>query len=92
VNKHEQAYENFLIESPRAWQTFVFYATQAVAKQRPTSAKAIVERVRWDARIKWKRDPKGFKWNNNYTAYLGRDLAAFVPGLDGLLETRKVAA
>lgn len=92
MNKHELAYQEFITSNPKAWNAFVFYAVQAVTKQRPTSVKAIVERVRWDARIKWRRDPAGFKWNNNYTAYLGRDLARFVPGLDGLLETRKVAA
>lgn len=92
MNKHEKAYRTFVMKSPQAWNAFVFYAVQAVTRNRPTSVKAIVERVRWDARIKWKRDPKGFRWNNNYTAYLGRDLAIFVPGLDGLLETRKVAA
>ena len=92
MNKHEQAYTKFSLENPKAWSAFLFYATQAVVKDRPTSVKAIVERVRWDSRMKWRRDPKGFKWNNNYTAYLGRDLAVFVPGLDGLLETRKVAA
>jgi hypothetical protein len=92
VNAHEKAYQTFILDNPKAWLTFVFYATRAVAKNRPTSVKAIVERVRWDARMKWRRDPKGFKFNNNYTAYLGRDLAAFVPGLGGLLETRKVAA
>jgi hypothetical protein len=90
MNKHEAAYTKFSLENPKAWSAFVFYAWQAVAKNRPTSVKAIVERVRWDARIKWRRDPAGFKWNNNYTAYLGRDLVIFVPGLK--LETRRVAA
>jgi hypothetical protein len=92
VNKHEPAYIKFMLDNPKAWSTFVFYATQAVTKNRPTSIRAIVERVRWDARIKWKRDAKGFKWNNNYTKYLARDLCVAIPGLDGLFETRKAAA
>jgi hypothetical protein len=88
VNRHERAYEEFLAENPQAWATFLYYATMSVAKKRPTSAKAIVERTRWDARMKWARDKSGFVWNNSYTAYLARDLMANVPGL--FLETRRV--
>lgn len=91
MNRHEKAYTKFSLENPQVWQAFVFYATQAVAKNRPTSAKAIVERVRWDSRMRWRRAAgDAYKWNNNWTAYLGRDLMARVPGLQ--LETRKVAA
>lgn len=88
-NSYELAYRKFLAADPKIFDTFRFYATQAMAKGRPFSAKLLAERVRWDAKVKWRRDRAGFKWNNNFTAYLARDLVSAIPALAPLLETRR---
>lgn len=85
----EQRYHRWRDANPNAMALFERFARQAVKAGEPIGVKALVERVRWEVKIHT-QSADGFKLNNSHTAYLARDLAARVPGLKALIETRKV--
>jgi len=79
--------ERWIDENPEAYALFVRFARERVTKGRRFGVKAIAERVRWEWDLEWDGE---FKLNNNLTAYIARRLAADVPGVGALIETRKV--
>ena len=52
------------------------------------SAKAIIERIRWNMEIKSGPDAGGFLINNNFTSRLPRHAMYKCPQLDGFFELR----
>lgn len=90
MNAHETAYREWCRKNPRALDLFLRFAREALRAGRPFGVKALAERVRWETSVRWGRDRSGFKWNNNYTAYLARDLVRAEPQLAGLIELRRV--
>ena len=90
MNPLETRYHEWIDRNPRAFDLFLRFAREALRSNRPFGVKALAERVRWETRVRWSRDPSGFKWNNSFTAYLARDLVGVEPALGGLIETRRV--
>ena len=60
----------WLETNPQAYELFDHYAKQLiVAGSKRFGAKLIAERIRWGAAM---QEYQGWKWNNNYTAYVAR--------------------
>ena len=60
----------WLETNPLAYELFDFYANEIVdAGVNRFGAKLIAERIRWESAL---RKVEGWKWNNNYTAYVAR--------------------
>lgn len=63
-------------QNPRIWKEFQKYALQVAQSKKSFGAKAVMERIRWDAEIERKGE---FKVSNNFTAYYARLFAAKYP-------------
>ena len=74
---------------PRAMDHFRRFARQMLASGRRGGFKAIAERVRWECSIE---DREDFKLNNNWTAYVARQLVVEMPDLADLIECRRTKA
>lgn len=59
-------------------------------RRRRFGVKMLAERVRWEVWTTWEQDSAGYKFNNDYTAYVARDLIAKYPAMAELIETRVV--
>lgn len=81
--------EEWIRENPAAYDLFVRFAKEAVARNRRFGISLITERVRWEARMTWRPDRRGFKMNNNHRAYVARKLIEDVPGVRELIELRR---
>lgn len=88
LDRLERAYEAWRAANPEAFTLFLRYARQAQRRGRRFGIALLTERVRWEAQMTWSKDAQGFKLNNNYRAYIARDLIARLPGLARLIETR----
>jgi hypothetical protein len=89
-NDLEEAYRAWLIHNPNIFPLFERFAREAYERGRKFSISLLTERIRWEARMTWEKDQGGFKINNNYRAYIARDLLARHPHYSEFLETRKV--
>lgn len=90
INPIDVKWQQWRDENPRVYPLFQHFAAQAVRKGRRFGIGALTERVRWEVRMRWGKDEQGFKINNNYRAYIARDLAKDMPGVAPLIETRRV--
>lgn len=80
-------FEKFDAENPSIRRLFIQYANEALkAGRRRIGAKAIAERIRWQAMVETWGDE--FKINNNYVSRYARAVAQQRPELAGLFETR----
>ena len=73
-----------------AWEMFEQFALEAVTSGRTIGAKAIAERVRWEAEVVRKQEGDDYKINNNWVAYLARAFLIKYPGFNGMFEMRNV--
>lgn len=93
LKKHgvpEATIERFLAfhrENPGVWRSFEQYALQAAKSRASLGAKAIMERVRWEAEVERKQ---AFKCNNNFTAYYARIFADKYPQYKTIFEFRHI--
>lgn len=76
-------------ENPEVFKLFEKFALQAANRQRQFGMKALAEKVRWEAMMKWDKDEEGFRINNSHTAYIGRMLVEKHPHLAQFIEFRK---
>ena len=72
-----------------AMSLFERFARQMVERRRRFGVKALAERVRWECAMAW---DDTVKINNNYSAYVARELCQHIPGLADLIETRVTRA
>lgn len=89
-NELEEKYRAWLADHAQVFALFERFALQMLAGKRRFGIGMLTERVRWEVRTTWAEDDEGYKINNNYRAYLARDLIAKYPELDALIETRSI--
>jgi hypothetical protein len=65
-------------------------AKERLETRRRFGVKQLVEVARWEAEMQLEPDAMGFKVNNSYASYLARELAARLPGVEALIEFRRV--
>lgn len=70
------------------WEAFERFTLSAISKQKKLGAKAIMERVRWEAEIERGQE---FKVNNNFTAYYARAFTMKYPEHGDYFELRHVS-
>jgi hypothetical protein len=75
----------WLEKHPDVYVTFRTYALQAIHSGRKVGAKAIGERMRWDAMLENKQ---GYKVNNDVISLMARRLMWEYPEFNGYFETR----
>lgn len=72
------------------------FAQEALGRGRRFGMKAVAERVRWETMrspgVPWLGDTSGFEFNNNYVAYIARELMSDIPELKEFIEIRKTRA
>lgn len=73
--------------NPGVWEAFKRYALDAARRHAKIGAKAVMERVRWEAEIEQGRE---FKCGNSYTAYYARIFAIKFPNNRNLFEFRAI--
>ena len=83
--------ESFMAENPEVLELFVKFALDMAATGRRFGVKLLAERVRWEVATTWAEDERGFKLNNNHTAYIGRALIERHPSLGSLIRFRETA-
>lgn len=87
----QELYEKWKRLNPKAWSLIRRYAYNALdAGVSRWGIKAIVERARWEAVIKTHGDD--FKFNNNWSSRLVRDLIAEDERFEALFERRRLKA
>lgn len=87
LNHLEQHYERWRADNPKIMKLYMKYAQQAVDAGERCSIGLLTERVRWETMVK---KTGMYKINNNFRAYIARDLVAHVPGFADLIQTRRV--
>lgn len=91
-NELERKYRVWLHEHESVFALFERFAMQMLHRQRRFGIKMLAERVRWEVATTFTPDDEGYKINNNYTAYIARDLIQRHPALANLIETRCIKA
>lgn len=81
--------ETFMAQHPEVYRLFERFALEAASRGRTFGAKALAERVRWETMLTWSPDDTGYRWNNNYTAYVARRLVEDHPRLESLMRFRR---
>ena len=86
----KDAFDEFHAANPFIWDLFVRFAFEAInAGRNNFGAKAIMERVRWEANVVT-RSTDGLKINNNHTAYYSRLFIQEFPEHTGFMKRRRV--
>lgn len=84
-------FRHFITANPHVVDAFIAFALQLrAAGIRRYSAKAVVERLRWESAVRGHGDD--FAWNNNWTSRLARLAADRCPALKGMFEFRRLQA
>jgi hypothetical protein len=81
--------EKFMAAQPQVMALFTKFALEMAATGNRFGAKLIAERVRWEVATTWAADERGFKLNNNHTAYIARALIEKHQSLEGLMTCRR---
>jgi hypothetical protein len=89
-NELEAAYRRWLETHPEVRKLIERFALEMAGKHRRFGVRLLTERVRWEVLTTWVEDEDGYKINNNFNAYLARDLIAKYPALEALIETRTI--
>lgn len=89
VNAVERRYRDWIERNPQVLATYERMALQQMSVGKTFSVAKLTELIRHEQRATWKRDD-GWKLNNDYRAYIARDLKARHPEMARFLKTRKV--
>jgi hypothetical protein len=81
--------DKWIEENDRVMDLFSRFAEERRAMGRQFGAKALTERVRWECALSLFESPK---INNNFTAYIARELVRRDPRLADLIECRVTKA
>lgn len=73
----------------QVWEWFEKFALEAALSGKRLGAKAVAERVRWEAAIE--RKDHEFKLNNNFVAYYARIFCAKYAAYKGYFEFRETS-
>ncbi len=87
VNHLEERYLAWRGANPKIMDLYRKFAKEAVDHGKRFSISLLTERVRWESTIK-KRGV--YKVDNNFRAYIARDLVREMPLLSNFIETRRV--
>jgi soluble lytic murein transglycosylase-like protein len=87
-NQYAQEYRRWRDEHPEVFRLFLAAATAALNRGERFSISKLTEEIRWEEALP---ETPSFKINNNFRAYLARDLLAAMPELRGFLKIRAVA-
>ncbi len=75
---------------PEAWYSFVRFTFQLIrAGYKHGSAKAVVERIRWESTVNPQAFPEDFKINNNFTSFMARRFTSVYPEHGEFFFTRR---
>lgn len=83
--------EEWMKAHPQVMQLFESLALDAARRGHTFGIGALTERVRWHYRVEIERDGEEFKINNNYRAYIARELVRRHPELEALIVFRATA-
>jgi hypothetical protein len=82
-------FRRFIAANPHVVEAFIGFALELrAAGVRRYSAKAVVERLRWESAVRGHGED--FAWNNNYTSRLARLATDRCPALKGMFEFRRL--
>ena len=88
-NRLEAEAHQWMAENPEAMAIFSRLALVAASTGNKFGMKLLAERVRWEFTIE--RRSTTFRINNNYVAYIGRELIRLHPHLADFINLRQVA-
>ena len=85
-------FHKFHAENPHVYQTLVTMCRQYKANEHKDKlgARMLIEAVRWDYRMKTKRDEDQPKINNDYSALYARMIMDRNPDLRGIFNIREM--
>lgn len=86
----EARYREWLHDNVKVYALYERFALEASERKKKFSIALLTERIRWEVLMGIQKDSEGYRINNNYRAYIARDLLYKYPQLQGLLETRRV--
>lgn len=89
-NKWEDAYRGWKARHPEVFRLYVDLARMALKTGKRFSISLLTEQIRWRELHELPAEAEGHKLNNNFRAYVARDLIAEIPELAVVLETRAV--
>jgi len=88
----DERFQEYHRKNPLVYKLFKQFAFRAFhSGRRHFSAKAIMERVRWEVAMST-QDDEGFKINNNYTSRYARLLVEEYPVFENFFEMRELRA
>lgn len=89
LNHLDRHYMQWRDENENVFDLFRQFAKPLAEKRKCFGIALLAERVRWERHFNY--DGEDFKIDNNYKAYIIRDLIEEIPELDGLVQLRAVA-
>jgi len=92
MNSLEHAYRTWSFSNPQVFELYERFAQEAFARGKKFSISLLTERIRWEIQMGWEKDQEGFKINNNYRAYIARDLLDSHPEYGEFLQVRTTKA
>jgi len=78
--------------NPQVWSWFCYFTKVIRGKQDKGSARAVYERVRWEATVVGTEDPTQFKMNDHYVPYYSRMYTVGHPKAKGFFQLRARAS
>ena len=90
INDLDQRYMEWRDRNPTVYGLFQTFASDLRRQNKRFGIGLLTERVRWEIYFN-KDEAEDFKINNNYRAYLVRDLIQEMPELESLVSLRTVA-
>ena len=86
---HRARARQWIEDNPQVFALFERFALQMVERGKRFGIGQLAERVRWEVAMSWDKDDQGFRINNNYRAYLARELIKRHPQIEPFIEMRK---
>ena len=87
LDPHAAAADEWIQQNPQAFSRFCYLADFAHSVHHKIGAKAIVEAMRWEYPT-FNKEKGAYKYNNNYTAQIGRRAMELYPYLQATMTTR----
>lgn len=83
----QKAFNSFHRDNPSVYKSFVRFALEAARRRPYFSARAIIQRMRWETMIE-ENSKSTFKLSNNWVAYYARKFMKDYPQHEGFFRTR----
>jgi len=88
----QESYEAWRAQNPHVVALMERFAADAAESGRRIGVKALAERVRWELNVTINRAGDPFRFNNNFTSRIARELIARHPDLERTIEVRRLRA